>query len=195
MSDKKHLDTKKLAMMALFAALTYVVFTYLSIPVPTPDGKVSITLGNTFVVLGALLMGPSYGAVAGAIGLTLADLFDPVYIVEAPVTFLVKFLLGWIAGSIAWNIGHIDKEEDAAKIRRYAIIATVAALVFNTVADPGLRYIYKRVILGRTAAEVSFAINIAVTALNAAVSAVVTVALYLALRTALKKAGLLARMS
>lgn len=191
----KKMDVRKMALTALFAALTYVVFMYLSIPVPTPDGKVTITLGNTFVVLGALLLGPGYGAVGGAIGLTLADLLDPVYIIEAPITFLVKFLVGWIAGSIAWKKGHIETETDQARIRKYTIIAAVAALLFNTIADPGLRYLYKRLILGRSAAEVSFAINFTVTAINAVMSAVLTVVLYMAVRTALQKAGILERLA
>ena len=59
------LRLKKLAFAAIFAALTYVVFTYLSIPIPTPGGKVSVHLGNAFVVLGALLLGPLYLPIIG----------------------------------------------------------------------------------------------------------------------------------
>lgn len=188
------MSTRKLAMSALFAALTYVVFTYLSIPIPTVDGKVTITLGNTFVVLGALLLGPYYGALGGAVGLTIADVIDPVYAIQAPITFLVKFLVGWLAGVIAHKMGHIDTEKEPAKVRKWVILATVVALAVNTIADPGLRYWYKRLVLGKSAAEVSFAINFAVTALNAVVSSFVTVILYMALKPALQKAGLLAKI-
>ena len=181
---------RKLAFAAVFAALTYVVFTFLSIPIPTPGGKVSVTLGNAFVVLGALILGPVYGGLGGAIGLTIADLVDPVYIVEAPVTFLVKFLLGVIVGVIAHKAGHITVQQDKGKITKWVIIASAAGLVFNTFADPGLRYFYKLFILGKPAAEVTFAINFAVTAINAGVSLVVVVLLYMALRAPLKKAGL-----
>lgn len=185
---------KKLAFAAVFAALTYVVFTFLSIPVPTPGGKVTVTLGNAFVVLGALLLGSVYGGLGGAIGLTIADLIDPVYIVEAPVTFLVKFLLGVIVGLIAHRMGHITTEQDPKKITKWVVIASAAGLLFNTFADPGLRYIYKLLILGRPAAEVSFAINFAVTAINAVATLIVTVILYMALRVPLKKAGLFFRL-
>ena len=75
------------------------------------------------------------------------------------------------------------------------VIASAAGLLFNTFADPGLRYLYKLFILGRPAAEVTFAINFTVTAINAAVSLVITVLLYLALRVPLKKAGLFFRLS
>lgn len=186
-------NLKKLAFAAVFAALTFVVFTFLSIPVPTPGGKVSVHLGNAFVVLGALLLGSFWGGLGGAVGLTIGDLLDPVYIVEAPVTFLVKFLIGVIVGIIAHRIGHISTETDNKKVLKWTIIATLAGLIFNTFADPGLRYFYKLVILGKPAAEVTFAINFAVTAINAAVSTVITVILYMAIRTPLKKAGLFFR--
>ena len=184
------LRLKKLAFAAIFAALTYVVFTYLSIPIPTPGGKVSVHLGNAFVVLGALLLGPLYGA----IGLTIGDLIDPVYIVEAPVTFVVKLLVGVIAGLIAHRLGHISTQQNQRKLTQWVVIASAAGLLFNTFADPGLRYLYKLFILGRPAAEVTFAINFTVTAINAAVSLVITVLLYLALRVPLKKAGLFFRL-
>ena len=188
------LRLKKLAFAAIFAALTYVVFTYLSIPIPTPGGKVSVHLGNAFVVLGALLLGPLYGGLGGAIGLTIGDLIDPVYIVEAPVTFVVKLLVGVIAGLIAHRLGHISTQQNQRKLTQWVVIASAAGLLFNTFADPGLRYLYKLFILGRPAAEVTFAINFTVTAINAAVSLVITVLLYLALRVPLKKAGLFFRL-
>ena len=172
------LRLKKLAFAAIFAALTYVVFTYLSIPIPTPGGKVSVHLGNAFVVLGALLLGPLYGGLGGA-----------------PVTFVVKLLVGVIAGLIAHRLGHISTQQNQRKLTQWVMIASAAGLLFNTFADPGLRYLYKLFILGRPAAEVTFAINFTVTAINAAVSLVITVLLYLALRVPLKKAGLFFRLS
>ena len=85
---------QKMVFAAIFAAITYVVFAFLSIKIPTPGaGQVSVHLGNAFVVLGALLLGGVYGGIGGALGLTIADLIDPVYIVEAPITFVIKLLL------------------------------------------------------------------------------------------------------
>ena len=186
---------KKTVFAGIFAAVTYVVFTFFSIPIPTPGGgKVSVHLGNAFCVLGALLLGSWYGGIGGALGLTIADLIDPVYIVEAPITFVIKLIIGVIAGLIAHKIGHISRENDHAKVLRWAIIASLAGLVFNAVFDPLLRYFYKILILGKPAAEVSFAINLGVTAINSVVSLVVVVVLYMALRTPLKKAGLFFRM-
>ena len=59
---------RKLVFAGVFAAITYVVFTFLSIRIPTPgSGQVSVHLGNAFVVLGALLLGSWYGGIGGAL--------------------------------------------------------------------------------------------------------------------------------
>lgn len=193
--DAQDIRIRKLVFAAVFAALTYVVFTYLSIRIPTPGGgQVSVHLGNAFVVLGSLLLGGLYGGIGGAIGLTLADLFDPVYLVEAPITFVIKFLIGLIVGVIAHRLGHITSETDSKKVLRRVIIASIAGLAFNAFFDPALRYLYKILILGRPAAEVSFAINFGVTLINSVVSVFVVVILYMALRAPLKKLGLFFRL-
>ena len=181
----------KTVFAGIFAAITFVVFTYLSIPVPTiGGGKVTVHLGNAFCVLGALLLGSAYGGIGGALGLTIADLIDPVYIVEAPITFIIKLLMGVLVGVIAHKIGHITRQTEHGKILEWTIIASLAGLVFNAVMDPAIRYFYKILIIGKPAAEVSFAINFTVTAINSAVSVVIVVALYMALRVPLKKMGL-----
>lgn len=188
--QKRDVTIKKVVFAGIFAAVTYVVFTFLSIPVPIPGGKVSVHLGNAFVALGALLLGSVYGSIGGAIGLTIGDLLDPVYIVEAPVTFIVKFLLGLIVGLIAHNAGHIETEKDQKKVLLWTIVAVIAGMAFNTFADPGLRYIYKIFILGRAAADVTFAINFVVTLINSVISTIVTVVLYMALRKPMKAIGI-----
>lgn len=193
--QKRREALQKTAFAGVFAAVTYVVFTFLSIRIPTPGaGQVSVHLGNAFVVLGALLLGSLYGGIGGALGLTIADLIDPVYITEAPITFVIKLLMGVTVGLIAHRLGRISHETDPKKVFRWVMIATVAGLAFNVVFDPFLRYLYKILILGKPAAEVSFAINLVVTLVNSVVSVAVVAALYMGLRTALKKIGLFFRI-
>ena len=192
MSDtaKKSLDLRKLVFSGIFAAITFVAFTYLSIPIPTPGaGKVTVHVGNAFVVLGSLLLGSLYGGLGGAIGLTIADLIDPMYITSAPITFVIKFLIGLIAGTIAHRAGHINSNKDEKKVLGWTIAASVAALAFNAIFDPLLRYFYKILILGKPAAEVSLAINFVVTLINSVVSVFIAVILYHALRRPLRKMG------
>lgn len=176
---------------AIFAALTYVVFTFLSIPIPTPGGgKVTVHLGNAFCILGALLLGSVYGSIGGAIGLTLSDLFDPLYITQAPITFVIKFLMGLLVGFIAHKLGKITHRTEHRAVLRWTIISSAAGLLFNAFFDPMIRYFYKIIVLGKPAADISVVINIGVTALNSVISLVVCVGLYMALRVPLKRIGM-----
>lgn len=183
---------KKIVFTGVFAAITFVVFTYLSIPIPTVGGgKVTVHLGNAFVVLGALILGSMYGGVGGALGLTIADLIDPMYIAQSPLTFAVKLVMGIIVGLIAHKAGHISTQTDRKKILFWVIVAVVVGMAYNSVVDPVARYFYKLLILGKPAATLSLSINVVVTLINSVVSAVLTVVLYMALRTPLKKLGML----
>ena len=57
MNSKSHDQIQKLALTALFAALCYVIFTFLQIKIPMPGGDAtSLHLGNAFCVLAALLL-------------------------------------------------------------------------------------------------------------------------------------------
>ena len=80
----------------MFAALNFIAFTYLKISIPLAGGgAVAIHIANAIVVLSAWLLGPTAGGIAGAIGLSLADVLDPLYIASAPKTFFLKFTIFW----------------------------------------------------------------------------------------------------
>ncbi|MDE6945128.1 MAG: ECF transporter S component, partial [Lachnospiraceae bacterium] len=150
----------------------------------------SIHLGNAVCVLGALLLGGLYGGVGGAIGMTIGDLLDPYYIIYAPKTFILKLCIGLITGLIAHKLGHISTEKDTSKVLKWTIAAAVGGLLFNVVFDPLVGYFYKRLILGKPAADITLAWNIASTSINAVTSTIVSVAVYMALRPALKRSDL-----
>lgn len=192
----KHDQIWKIAMTGLFAALSYVVFTFLQIKIPLPGGDAtSIHFGNAICVLGALILGGLYGGLGGAIGMTIGDLLDPVYIIYAPKTFILKLLIGLITGLIAHRIGKINEIRDTGHILKWTIIAAVCALLFNVFADPLLGYVYKLAILGKPAAQVTLAWNFASTSINAVTSGIASVAIYMALRPALAHSGLMAGRS
>ena len=181
----------KLVMTGVFAALSYVVFTFLQIKITLPGGDAtSIHLGNAVCVLGALLLGGLYGGVGGAIGMTIGDLLDPYYIVYAPKTFVLKLCIGLITGLIAHRLGHISTKKNTSKVLKWTIAAAVGGLLFNVVFDPLVGYFYKRLILGKPAADITLAWNIASTSINAVTSTIVSVAVYMALRPALKRSDL-----
>ena len=173
------------------AALSYVVFTFLQIKIQLPGGDAtSIHLGNAVCVLGALLLGGFYGGLGGALGMTIGDLLDPQYIIYAPKTFLLKLCIGLITGLIAHRLFHVSQETDKKRVLLITLLASAAGLLFNVIFDPMVGYFYKLAILGRPAAELVLAWNVASSSINAVTSTIAATLIYLALRPALKKAGL-----
>ena len=184
----------KLAQTALLAALCFVSFTFLQIKIPMPGGDAtSLHIGNAFCVLAALLLGGVYGGLAGAIGMTIADILDPIYIVGAPKTFILKFCIGLIVGLVAHRIAKINESTDKKYVFRWSLIASIAGLGFNVIADPLVGYFYKQYILGQPQqmAEVLAKWSTATTFVNAVVSTVLVAVLYNVLRPVLLKSGLL----
>lgn len=187
----KNKNIEKIVFTGLMAALSYVVFTFLQIKIPLPGGDAtSIHLGNAVCVLGALLLGGVYGGLGGAIGMTIGDLLDPVYVIYAPKTFILKLCIGLITGLIAHRLGKITSETDSKKVLKWTIAAAAGGLLFNVVFDPLVGYFYKLLILGKPAAEITLAWNILSSSINAVTSTIVSVLVYMALRPALKKSGL-----
>ena len=192
--EKRNQTVIKLAQTALMAALCYVSFTFLEIKIPLPGGDAtSIHIGNAFCVLGALILGGWYGGLAGAIGMSIADLMDPVYITGAPKTFVLKLCIGLIVGLVAHRIAKIDESTDRKYILRWSVIASAAGLGFNVIADPLVGYFYKQYILGQPQqmAEVLAKWGAAATFVNAVVSVVLVGVLYNALRPVLLRSGLI----
>ena len=191
---KTNSTVMKIAQTALFAALCYVIFTYLQIKIPMPGGDAtSIHLGNAFCVLAALLLGGWYGGLAGAIGMGIADVMDPIYITGAPKTFILKLCIGLITGLVAHKIAKINESTDKKYIFKWSLLASIAGLAFNVIADPIVGYFYKQYILGQPQqmAEVLATWSAAATFVNAILSTIVVVIIYNALRPALAKSGML----
>ncbi len=189
---QKNEKVYKITLTGLMAALSYVVFTFLQIKITLPGGDAtSIHLGNAVCVLGALLLGGLYGGAGGALGMTIGDLFDPVYIIYAPKTFILKLCIGLITGLIAHKLGKISTSNDTKHVLKWTILAAIGGLLFNVIFDPLVGYFYKLIILGKPAAELTLAWNVAATSINAITSTIVSVAVYMALRPAMRKAELL----
>ena len=198
MMERKNDKVYKVVLTALMAALCYVAFTFLKIPIPTFGGDyVALHIGNAFCVLAALLLGGAYGGLAGSLGMTIADLLDPVYITSAPKTFVLKLCIGLIAGFVAHRLGHITQEHDAKYIFKWTLAASVAGLGFNVIMDPIAGYFYKNYVLGvqSDAAKIMSTWAAGVTFINAVAGTIVVVVVYMAVRPVLKKAGLFFHIS
>lgn len=92
----RRLDLRKIVLTAMFAALTCVATMVITLRSPLGG---YFNLGDCVVLLGAFILGPFYGLLAGGIGSALADILAafPIY---APATLLIKAGMALAAGSI-----------------------------------------------------------------------------------------------
>jgi Predicted membrane protein len=182
---------RKLTQTGLVAALCFAAFTFLKIPIPLPGGATALHIGNAFCVLGALLLGGWYGGLAGAIGMSIADILDPVFITSAPQTFFLKLCIGLVTGFVAHKIAKINKTNNKTHIWKWSLLASIAGLGFNVIFAPIVSYLYKTYILGQPGeiAQVLARIGAVATLVNAIVSVVLVTVLYRVLRPILVKTG------
>ena len=95
MVSKKERILIKMIYIALFSALCF-VGTIISIPI----GTSKVHLGNFFCILAGLLCGGIVGGLAGSLGMGLNDLVFGYPYTSYIRTFIVKFLMGFIVGSL-----------------------------------------------------------------------------------------------
>ena len=189
----KNSHAYKMSMAALFAALCYIGFAYFKIDIPVGTEKTAFHLGNVFCVLAALFIGPFWGGMAGAVGMTIADLTSG-YVTSAPKTFVLKLCIGLIAGFVAHKVFHISKEQDRkVPVSVAAVLSCTAGMAFNVVADPVVGYFYKMYLLGvpQEAASIWAKMGAVTTLVNAVVAVIAATVFYLALRPALKRTSLM----
>ena len=196
-SEKKKTDVRTLSMAALFAALCYIGFTYCKIDIPVGMDKTAFHLGNVFCVLAALFLGGLWGGMAGAVGMTIADL-TTAYVTSAPKTFLLKLCIGLITGFVAHKVFKLsqDKENRKLPLTAATAISCAAGMAFNIVADPLVGYFYKMYILGvpQEAASIWAKIGAITTSVNAVVAVIAATVLYMALRKAMRRTNLLPKL-
>ena len=108
-----HRKEKLLVYLSLLTAVCTVAT--MAIPIPTPTGGY-LNAGDIVIVLTALLAGPLYGAIVGAMGSALADVFAG-YVIYAPGTILAKGLAAAVIGALFMG-----------SKRKTALTATAAAI-------------------------------------------------------------------
>jgi uncharacterized membrane protein len=182
--------TREMTLAALFAALCYIGFTFFKIDIPVGSEKTAFHLGNVFCVLAALFLGGLWGGMAGAVGMTIADLTTG-YITSAPKTFLLKLCIGVITGFVAHRVLKLRQKNDSRAATVAAGISSFCGMAFNVVADPLVGYYYKTYVLGvpQQAANIWAKMGAVTTLVNAIVAVIAATIFYTALAPALKKAG------
>ncbi|MCI8441569.1 MAG: ECF transporter S component [Provencibacterium sp.] len=102
---KSRFGTYDIVFIGVMSAVVFAA-NFLSIPL----GDVTrIHFGNVFCALSGLLLGPLSGGLCAGLGSFFYDLCNPLYAAEAPITFLMKFALGALAGLISHMGGRRGK--------------------------------------------------------------------------------------
>lgn len=185
---KKMFTTKKMVLAALLAALT-VAGSALRIKVPLDiTGFSAFHLGNIMCALSGILLGPWLGGLAAGLGSAIYDMFDPVYISECWLTFLMKGAYGVVVGLIA----HSGKKSwDDSYLK--ALAATVAGALTYAGLYLAKSYFYGgRLMSGLTheAALLNLTGKLPATFFNAVIAVICAPLLSIAISQALKKSHL-----
>ena len=192
----KNSSVLKFTVTALMTALCYVAFTFLQIKIPTPVGFTSFHLGNTFCVLGALLLGGLPGGLAGALGMGIGDILDPVYITVAPKTIVLKMGIGLVTGYFAHKVFKITTLT-GKEFNKGVILSCTFGMIFNCIGEPLFSYLYYLIILGNAQKAVTYLAfaKFVTTFVNAVLATVIASVIYLSLYPRLKESGLLKNIS
>ena len=192
----KNSSVLKFTVTALMTALCYVAFTFLQIKIPTPVGFTSFHLGNTFCVLGALLLGGLPGGLAGALGMGIGDILDPVYITVAPKTIVLKMGIGLVTGYFAHKVFKINTLT-GKEFKKGVIFSCTFGMIFNCIGEPLFSYLYYLIILGNAQKAVTYLAfaKFVTTFVNAVLATIIASVIYLSLYPRLKESGLLKNIS
>lgn len=107
---------KRLVVAALLAAMTCIATMIIKIPTPTFG---YIHLGDGFVLLCGIILGPLPGALAAGVGSMFSDIFSG-YASFAPATLIIKALTAGIAGLL---FRFVNRRKSTTTGRMGAVIA------------------------------------------------------------------------
>ena len=178
---KQKLTTKKIVLAGLLAALT-AVSSALRITMPLEiAGTTSFHLGNILCALCGILLGPWLGGLAAGLGSAIYDMFNPLYISECWITFLMKFGYGLAAGLVIRAGG-----KDWGYVK--ALLATVAGAVAYAALYLAKSYFYSGLLVhGLEPAAATVIGKLPATNFNAVIAIVIAPVLAIAIRKALRK--------
>lgn len=141
-------NLKKLITTALFAALACVATMVIRIPTPGTGGY--IHPGDAIVILSGIVLGPTYGFLAGGIGSALADLLGG-YFAYVPITFLIKGLIAFLSGLFYQRM-------TTTKKARY--LAVILCGIIDILLVTGGYFLCESILYGAAAAAASIPANI-----------------------------------
>ena len=183
---KNTISTRKLVVAAMLAALT-AVGSALRFTFPIDfGGTSSFHLGNIMCALSGILLGPWMGGLAAGLGSAIYDMFNPLYISECWLTFLLKGAYGLASGLV---ICCGKKNWGYAR----ALIAAVAGAMAYAVLYLAKSFFYSGLLLqglSVDAAWVTVISKLPATIFNAVIAIIAAPLLAITIRTALKRSHL-----
>ncbi len=181
---KTRFSTKRIVLIALFAALT-VVGSGIRITVPLEiAGTTAFHLGNIMCALSGILLGPWSGGLAAGLGSAIYDMTNPLYINECWITFITKAAYGLVAGLLV-------SRQQVSYLR--SVLASAAGAAAYAVLYLAKSYFYSGLFLnGLTpdAAIITVISKLPATAFNAVVAVIFAPVLAIAIDKALKSSHL-----
>jgi uncharacterized membrane protein len=127
--------TFSLILTSMLIALVFVSTVMLNIKLPITANGGLVHLGTAMIFIVSILFGPKKGAIAGAVGMGLFDIFGP-WTVWAPGTILARGLQGFIVGKIAWSKGRNGSSFG------FNVLATILSIPVMV----GVYYIYEGIL-------------------------------------------------
>lgn len=181
---KNKITIRDITLIGLMAAMVYVTSAFLQIPIPTAIGNTRLHMGNVLCQLSGLLLGPVSGGLAAGIGSAFFDLTNPAYITSAPLTFLFKFLMAWVTGTL------YEKWKQKGNAVLYTSIAASAGAMTYVILYLAKSFISSYFLLQMPMEAVILAIGQkgAASIANGIIAVIVSVPLSMAIRPALAKA-------
>ena len=177
----KKISTKKLTFTALFAALIFVSSAFLQIPIPTPMGITRFHLGNTFCLIAGFLLGPGLGGLASGLGSVIFDLTNPLYFSSAPITFITKFMMGYVAGLV---LGKKRETINSYKLVKAGALGQITYIVLYLGKTFIQNYFLMKLSLSATMVEIIQKGGVSLT--NGIISVIIATILTLALKERVK---------
>ena len=174
--------TRRITFAAMMAALT-AAGSALRITLPLSiAGTTSFHLGNIMCALSGILLGPWLGGLAAGLGSALYDMFNPAFIDEAWLTFLMKGFYGLAAGLVV----RFSRKEPA--YGTFTVAALAGALGYAVLYL--LKSYYKAIWIQGVAANAAWIVvldKLPATIFNGVVAIIFAPVLAITIRKALKQ--------
>ena len=117
-------SAKQVAINGISIALVFIATGFMNLRLPIVANGGLIHLGNVPLFLAAIIFGKKTGAISGAVGMALFDLFSG-WTLWAPFTFIIVGIMGWVVGKIT--------EDKSHNTILWYVIAILAALAIKIV--------------------------------------------------------------